>query len=166
MALILSAVSRMLPYVQISGRAATIRPIDIPGPETAQPARKWCCLRMLIRRHSEVRLSESGDALIHARWIEYQKIQSQRLAYPKSLGRMVREVIVSQAMDKRPEPVGLDSVEDCRQRLPIEVNFVLRYGMWSNWPICHLPYKDDIDKVTRALRCLQLRVKLLSGGTF
>jgi len=77
---------------------------------------------------------------------------------------MVRKVIVCQAMNKRPESVGLDSVEDGRQRLLVEVNFVLRYGMRSNWPVCHLPYKDDVDQVTRALPCLQFGVKLLGGG--
>jgi len=76
---------------------------------------------------------------------------------------MVRKVIVSQPMDERPKPVRLDSIEHFRKRLPVEVNFVLRYGMWSNGPIGHLPHKDDVDKVTRTLPGLQFGVKSLGG---
>ena len=77
---------------------------------------------------------------------------------------MVRKVIVGQAMNERPEPVGLDTVDDGRQRLPVEVNFVLRYRMWSNRPVCHLSYKDDVDQLTRALPGLQFGAKLLGDG--
>jgi hypothetical protein len=118
----------------------------------------------LALRSSEVGLSESGDALIHARWIKYREIQSQGLSYPKSLGRMVCKIIVGQAMDKRPQPIGFDSVENCRQRFPIEVNLVLRYRMRSNCPVCHRPYKDDVEQVACAHPGIQFGVKLLSGG--
>ena len=78
---------------------------------------------------------------------------------------MVREIVVSQLMDKRPEPTGLDPRENRRQRPPVEVNLELRYRMGSNWPVGHFPYKDDIDEVTCALPRSQIGSKLLGGGT-
>ena len=77
---------------------------------------------------------------------------------------MVRKIIVGQGMDQRPEPVALDSLKDRLQRLPVEVNLVLRYRMWSNCPVSHFPDEDDIDQVTRALLCLQFAMKLLGDG--
>ena len=86
-----------------------------------------------------------GDALIHASWIKYREVQRQRLADPKGLRRMVCQIIVGQAMDKRPEPIGLDSLNNGGQRLPVEVNLVLRYRMRSDCTVRHYSDEDDVN---------------------
>jgi len=113
-------------------------------------------------RGSEVGLSESGDALIAARWIEDREVQWQGLSYPKSLGRVVCQIIVGQAMDKRSQPVGLDSRKDCRKRLPVEMDLELRHRMRSNRMVSHFTNEDDEGQVTQTLRGLQFRVELVS----
>jgi hypothetical protein len=98
--------------------------------------------------------------LIHAGGIKYREIERQGLAYPKSLGRVVCQIIVGESMDERPQAIGLNALNNGRQRLAVEVNLVLRYWMWSDCTICHVPYEDDVSQVTRAFLGLQVAVQL------
>jgi len=118
-----------------------------------------------VERPSEVGFSESGNALVHSRRVKYREIKRQGLSYPKSLRRVIGEIVVGQLMEKRPEPTRFDLRENRRQRPPVEVNLELRDGMRSNWPVCHLPYKDDPHEVTRTPPRSQIGMQLLGGGT-